>query len=234
MVEPHSGENRLRYLAWIENNRRKVEEATGGRAGYIYVPDTGTRGQNELVRQFLPQYDKEALIIDERFNDGGQIPDRMIEVLNRAVLNYWARRDQPDWSSPFIHHAGPKVMLINQWSGSGGDCFPYYFRNTGLGPLIGKRTWGGLIGISGNPRFVDGGRVAAPTFSFYNTEGLWDVENYGVDPDFEVENPPHELAAGIDRQLEKAIEVILEILEKNPPMRPSRPANPDRSDGTTK
>jgi tricorn protease len=234
VLEPLSSESSLRYLAWIENNRRKVEAASGGRAGYIYVPDTHIWGQSELVRQVLPQRTKNALIIDERFNDGGYVPDRMIELMSRPVLNYWARRDHPGWSSPFIHHAGPKVMLINQWSGSGGDCFPYYFRNTGLGPLIGKRTWGGLIGMSGNPQFIDGGRVTAPTFSFYNTEGFWEVENYGVDPDFEVENPPHELAAGIDRQLEKAIEVILEMLEKTPPMRPSRPANPDRSDETTK
>ncbi len=234
VVEPYSSENRLRYLAWIEDNRHRVDQATGGRVGYIYVPDTGVLGQNELVRQFLAQYTRDALIIDERFNDGGQIPDRMVELLNRAVLNYWARRDQPAWATPFVNHSGPKVMLINQWSGSGGDCFPYYFRNTGLGPLIGKRTWGGLIGLSGNPRFIDGGRVTAPTFSFYNTQGRWEVENYGVDPDFEVENPPHEPAAGVDRQLDKAIEVILEMLEKNPPLEPSRPANPDRSDGTTK
>ncbi|MBN2288903.1 MAG: PD40 domain-containing protein [Candidatus Glassbacteria bacterium] len=234
IVEPLDSESRLRYLEWVENNRRRVEQATGGRAGYIYVPDTGINGQNELVRQLLPQCNRDALVIDERFNGGGYIPDRMIELLNRPVLNYWARRYHPGWSTPFVSHAGPKVMLINQWSGSGGDCFPYYFRNSGLGPLIGMRTWGGLIGISGNPALIDGGWFTVPTFSFYDTEGRWDIENHGVDPDFEVENPPRELAAGTDRQLDKAVEIILEMLEKSPPLRPARPANPDRSDGTTR
>ena len=197
LVQPMSSEFRLRNLAWIESNRRKVEEATQGRVGYIYVPDTSRNGQNELVRQFTPQWDKDALIIDERFNSGGQIPDRFVELLRRPTYNYWARRDHRDWQTPSVSHTGPKVMLINGWSGSGGDAFPYYFREAGLGPLVGTRTWGGLIGISGNPQLIDGGFVSAPTFGIYNDDG-WTVEGYGVDPDYEVENAPHELVAGHD------------------------------------
>jgi len=229
-VKPASSEFRLRNLAWVESNRLKVQEATNNRVGYVYVPDTGRNGQSELVRQFTPQWTKEALIIDERFNSGGQIPDRFIELLNRPLYNYWARRDHRDWRSPFVAHAGPKVMLINGWSGSGGDAFPYYFRKAGLGPLVGTRTWGGLIGMSGNPRPIDGGSVTVPTFGFWNTEGNWEIEGYGVDPDYEIENAPHEMAVGRDSQLEKAIEVILELLEKEPPPKPQKPVYPDRSD----
>jgi tricorn protease len=230
VVEPASSEFRLRNLAWIESNRLKVQEATSNKVGYIYVPDTGRNGQNELVRQFIPQRDKEALIIDERFNSGGQIPDRFIELLNRPIYNYWGRRDHRDWQTPFVAHTGPKVMLINGWSGSGGDAFPYFFRKAGLGPLVGTRTWGGLIGISGNPQLIDGGFVTAPTFGFWNTEGNWDVEGYGVDPDYKVENAPHEMVAGKDPQLEKAIGIVMDLLEKQPPSRPRKPAYPDRSD----
>ena len=222
-------EQRLRYLAWVNANRLKVEKATGGRVGYIYVPDTSINGQTELVRQFIPQRTKEGLIIDERFNSGGQIPDRFIELMNRPLYNYWARRDFRSWQTPFVTHVGPKVMLINGWSGSGGDAFPYYFKKAGLGPLIGTRTWGGLIGISGNPRLIDGGFVTAPTFGLFNTDGKWDVEGYGVDPDIPVENPPHELARGRDLQLEKAIAVVLEELKKHPPRHIKKPPYPDKS-----
>jgi tricorn protease len=228
VVQPMSSEFRLRNLAWIEDNRRKVAEATQGRVGYVYVPDTGTNGQNELVRQFTPQWDKDAMIIDERFNSGGQIPDRFVELLRRPTYNYWARRDHRDWQTPTVSHTGPKVMLINGWSGSGGDAFPYYFREAGLGPLVGTRTWGGLIGISGNPQLIDGGFVSAPTFGMYADNG-WAVEGYGVDPDYEVENAPHELVAGHDPQLEKGISVALKLLDKQPPKRPKKPAYPNRS-----
>ena len=232
VVEPNSSESRLRNLAWIESNRQKVAKATGGRVGYIYVPNTGRNGQNELVRQFTPQWNKDALIIDERFNSGGQIPDRFIELLNRPVYNYWARRDHRDWQTPFVTNTGPKVMLVNGWAGSGGDALPYYFRKAGLGPLVGTRTWGGLIGYSGNPQPVDGGFVSAPTFGFWNTDGDWEVEGHGVQPDYEVINKPHEMVAGRDAQLEKAIELTLEMLKKNPPRKLKKPAYPNRSDRT--
>jgi len=229
LVKTLGDETRLRNLAWIEANRKRVEERTGGRVGYIYVPSTGIDGQTELERMFMGQYAKEGMIIDERFNNGGQIPDRFVELLNRPLYNYWATRDGADWQWPPVSHVGPKVMLINQWSGSGGDCFPFYFRAAGLGPLIGKRTWGGLIGISGAPGLIDGGGVTVPTFSFYSTDGEWIVEGYGVDPDIEVVDDPALMVDGGDPQLDRAIEEVMRRLRENPPVPPKRPAYTDRS-----
>ena len=228
LVETLGSEARLRNLAWIERNRKKVEEATDGRVGYIYVPNTGRDGQTELFRMFRAQHNKDGLIVDERFNSGGQIPDRFVELLSRPFYNFWAVRSGIDWQTPAIAHTGPKVMLINAWSGSGGDAFPYYFRAAGLGPLIGTRTWGGLIGYSGFPALIDGGRVTVPSFSFYNLDGEWDVEGHGVDPDIEVVDDPSLMLNGGDPQLDRAIAEVLEALEKNPPNRPERPAYPVR------
>ncbi len=228
IVECMKSEIRLRHLAWIEANRKKVDDATDGKAGYIYVRSTGRDGQNELVRQFMAQWDKEGLVIDERFNSGGQIPDRFVELLNRKPLAYFAVRDGKDWQWPPVAHFGPKVMLINGWSGSGGDAFPDYFRKAGLGPLIGTRTWGGLIGMSGAPQLIDGGIVTIPTFRQYNPDGSWFREGHGVDPDIEVKEDPSSLAKGNDTQLEKAIEVILETMKTNGYKKPDHPPVEER------
>lgn len=222
-------ETRLRHLAWIESNRMTVDRETDGQVGYIYVRSTGVDGQNELVRQFMAQYNKQALIIDERFNSGGQIPDRFIELLNRPELVHWAVRDGRDWQWPPVASFGPKVMLINGWSGSGGDAFPAYFRETGLGPLIGTRTWGGLIGISGAPSLIDGGTVTVPTFRMYYPNGEWFPEGHGVEPDIAVEDDPTQLARGTDPQLQRAIQEIKRLMEENPYQRPERPAYEDRT-----
>lgn len=224
-----SEDQRLRYLEWVEANLKKVGKETQGRAGYVYVPDTAWQGQNELVRQFTPQIDKEALIIDERFNGGGQIPDRFVELLDRPVMNYWAMRDFKDWKTPSISTSGPKVMIINGWSGSGGDAFPYYFRKAGLGPLVGTRTLGGLIGIGGNPGLIDGGFITAPSYAFWNSDGKWEIEGYGVDPDYKVDDLPANINDSPDPQLDKAIHVIKELLDKNPPRKPERPHYENRS-----
>ena len=229
IVKTLRSETRLRHLAWIEKNRRHIAEKTYGRVGYIYVRDTGVGGQNELVRQYSAQIDKDALIIDERFNSGGQIPDRFIELLNRPALAFWAVRDGKDWPWPPFGHFGPKVMLINGWSGSGGDAFPDYFRKAGLGPLIGTRTWGGLIGMSGSPQLIDGGRVSVPTFRMYDPDGKWFKEGHGVDPDIEVPENPTLLAKGIDPQIERAIDEIMKLLKEKPPIKPKRPAYEDRT-----
>ena len=223
VIETMKDETRLRHLSWIESNRKKVDDASNGKVGYIYVRSTGIDGQNELVRQFMAQWDKEGLIVDERFNSGGQIPDRFIELLNRKPLAYWAVRDGKDWQWPPVAHFGPKVMLINGWSGSGGDAFPDYFRKAGLGPLIGSRTWGGLIGISGAPQLIDGGGVTVPTFRMYDPDGKWFKEGHGVDPDIEVKEDPTSLARGIDTQLEKAIEVVMEEIINNGYKKPDHP-----------
>ena len=229
LVDTLRSEFRLRNLAWIESNRLKVDEATGGRVGYIYVPDTGRGGQTELVRMFQGQYGKDALIIDERFNSGGQIPDRFIELLNRPLYNYWGVRDGEDWQWPPVASVGPKVMLINPWSGSGGDLFPWYFRQAGLGPLIGTTTWGGLIGISGAPNLIDGGVVTVPTFGIYSLDGEWIIENEGVKPDIEVVDDPALMVDGGDPQLERAIKEILKALETQPGPSRKKPGYPDRS-----
>ena len=229
VVQTLSDETRLRNLAWIESNRRHVDEASGGKLGYIYVPSTGIDGQNELVRQFYGQWNKEGLVIDERFNNGGQIPDRFIELLNRKPLAYWDVRDGKTWQWPPVGHFGSMAMLINGWSGSGGDAFPDYFRKSGLGPLIGSRTWGGLIGISGSPSLIDGGGVTVPTFRMYNPDGTWFKEGHGVDPDIEVPEDPSALAKGKDPQLEKAIEVVMKQLAAKGTVKPKEPVREDRT-----
>ena len=225
-------ETELRFREWIEQRRKRVDEATGGRAGYVYVQSTGVGAQNELVRQFMAQWRKDGLVVDERFNSGGQIPDRFIELLNRPMLAYWAVRDGRDWQWPPVAHRGPKVMLINGWSGSGGDAFPFYFREAGLGPLIGTRTWGGLIGISGSPGLVDGGNVTVPTFRMYDVRGQWFAEGHGVNPDIPVDEDPSQLAKGVDTQLERAIQEVLQRIKDQKPAVP-RPPYERRTPPTT-
>ena len=229
IVETLSSETRLRHLAWIESNRKRVEEATDGRVGYIYVRSTGVDAQNELVRQFAAQFPRDGLIIDERFNSGGQIPDRFVELLNRPPLAFWAVRHGRDWQWPPAGHFGPKVMLINGWSGSGGDALPDFFRKRGLGPLIGTRTWGGLIGITGAPELIDGGITTVPTFRMYNPDGSWFPEGHGVEPDIRVPEDPGKLSQGTDVQLERAIDEVLQRLEDNPPVHPDHPPYEDRT-----
>jgi len=223
IVKTMSDETRLRNLEWIESNRKRVDEATNGKIGYVYVPSTGIDGQDELVRQFTAQFSKEGVIIDERFNNGGQIPDRFVELLNRKPLAFFAVRDGKNWQWPNVANYGPKVMLINGWSGSGGDAFPDFFRKSGIGPLIGSRTWGGLIGISGAPGLIDGGNVTVPTFRQYNPDGTWFKEGHGVDPDIEVLEDPTTLSKGVDLQLEKAIEEVMRLHKLNPPVNPKQP-----------
>jgi tricorn protease len=213
VVKTMDDEYRLRNLEWIEAMRKRVEDATNGDVGYIYVPSTGLDGQSELMRQFNAQWNKKALIIDERFNNGGQIPDRFVEMLNRTPLSFVATRDGKPWQWPQFANFGPKVMLINGWSGSGGDAFPDYFRKKNLGPLIGTRTWGGLIGISGYPDLIDGGTITAPSFRIYNPDGTWFKEGHGVDPDIEVAEDLGAMAKGIDPQLERAITEIKNMLK---------------------
>jgi len=229
LVETLRDETRLRHLAWIEANRRTVDSASGGRVGYIYVPSTGIDGQTELERQFMAQFRKDALIVDERFNSGGQIPDRFIELLNRPPLVYWATRDGEPQQWPPVAHFGPKVMLINGWSGSGGDAFPFYFKESRLGPLVGTRTWGGLIGISGVPGLIDGGGVTVPTFRQYGLDGRWFAEGHGVDPDVPVVDDPSQLARGTDPQLLRGVQEAMRLLQERPFVPPQRPAAENRT-----
>ncbi len=228
IVTPIESDAELRYRDWVATRREQVAQLSGGRVGYVHVPDTGVRGQNELVRQLESQMDKDALLVDERWNGGGQIPTRFIELLNRPRTNFWAVRHGEDWNWPPRAHHGPKAMLINGSSGSGGDAFPYYFRQAKLGKLIGQRTWGGLVGISGNPPFVDGASITVPRFAFYEKDGTWGVEGYGVAPDIDVLDDPALMAHGEDPQLVAGMQHLLRELETFPFERARRPAPPDR------
>jgi len=226
LVRTVTSETQLRYLDWVEDRARRVDELSGGRIGYVHLPNTAGDGNRELFKRFMPQMNKDALIIDARYNGGGFIPDRMIELVSRRPLNYWKRRGLEPLATPTFSHTGPKATLINGYSSSGGDAFPYYFKKLGLGPLIGTRTWGGLIGISGNPSLADGGSILASTFRFMDTDNEWAVENEGVSPDIEVVDRPELVAAGKDPTLEEAVKVLLEELEKSPPVDVKAPPAP--------
>jgi tricorn protease len=223
-VKPIASEASLRYAAWVRANRDKVAKATGGRVGYIHLPNTALGGIQEFSKGFYPQVDRQGMIVDERFNGGGFIPDFFIERLMRKTWTYWSNRDGDPFRTPFQSVDGPKCMLANEYAGSGGDCLPFYFRQQGVGPIIGKRTWGGLVGISRDLPLVDGGYVTMPDFGIFGTDGKWMIENHGVEPDIEVENTPESGVDGRDPQLERAIEWTLEQLRKNPVVRPARPA----------
>jgi tricorn protease len=230
VIKLRGNDDDLRFRQWIEANRRYVDEKSGGKIGYIYVVNTGVPGQNDLVRMLYGQLHKDALIIDDRWNGGGQIPTRFIELLNRPATNAWARRDGRDWIWPPDAHQGPKCMLINGMAGSGGDMFPALFKQNKLGPLIGMRTWGGLVGISGGPTNIDGSSVTAPTFAYYDLDGTWGIEGHGVDPDLRVVDDPAKMQNGGDPQLDVAIEEMLKALKDGQGFQPpQRPAYPNRS-----
>jgi len=228
-IQPVKSELGLMYLDWVRSRRDMVDRLSGGRIGYLHVPDTARDGNRELFKGLYAFRHKEALILDARYNGGGFIPVVMAELLARKTLNYWARRGLEMNPDPGVSHDGPKAMLINGYSSSGGDALPYYFRKKKLGPLIGTRTWGGLIGLSGNPDFVDGGSLNVPTFGFVDEEGRWAVEGQGVAPDVEVIDLAERVAAGGDPSVEKAVELLLEELRRRAPKKPAVPAAPDRS-----
>ena len=226
-VTPVSSELELRRQAWIESNRRKVAELSGGKLGYVYMPDTAQGGFTNFNRYYFAQVDKHGVIIDERFNSGGQAADYVIDVMHRPLQGWWSPRYGAIYRTPAAAIFGPKVMITNEMAGSGGDMMPWMFRHTHIGTLVGKRTWGGLIGVSGYPPLMDGGGVTAPSFGFFNPSGQWDVENHGVPPDIEVDQDPKSVHDGHDPQLERAVKVALEQLEKNPVPEPHRPPFPN-------
>ena len=228
-IKPIKSELELLNLNWVNERRAMVDKLSGGKIGYIYVPNTSADGNRELFRGMYAYSEKEALIIDDRYNGGGYIPDVMTGLLERKTLSYWQRNGLSPMKTPEIAHNGPKVMLTNGYSSSGGDAFPYYFRKTGLGKLIGTRTWGGLVGISDNAGLVDGGSIAVPRFGIYDENEQWIVEGIGVSPDIEVVDRPEQLAKGIDPSIEKAVEVLLKQLQENPVKKVNAPTPPDRS-----
>ena len=227
-VVPVADEGGLRNLAWIEDNRRKVNLLTHGRVAYIYMPNTSLAGLTNFNRYFFAQVGKEAAIIDERFNGGGALATDIIEYLRRRLMSVVSTRDGADEMQPQGAIFGPKVMIINEFAGSGGDAMPWYFHRAGVGKLIGKRTWGGLVGRAFAPELMDGGFVSAPSSGVWNPDkGEWEVENRGIQPDVEVEFDPEAVRAGHDPQLEKAVEVVMQELEQNPVPHPKRPAYPN-------
>ena len=226
-VVPVPSESRLRNLAWIEDNRRKVDQATNGRVAYVYMPDTAFGGLTNFTRYFYAQVGKEAAIIDERFNGGGALATDIIEQLNRTMMSLVATRDGEDEVQPQGAIFGPKVMIINEYAGSGGDAMPNYFRRAGVGKLIGKRTWGGLVGRAGAPPLMDGGFVTSPSSGVWGPAGQWDAENVGIPPDIEIEHDPEMVRQGKDPQLERAIQEVMAALEKNPVPKPKRPPYPN-------
>jgi tricorn protease len=232
-VVPVEDETGLRNLAWIEDNRRKVDQMTGGRVAYVYLPDTAQGGYTNFNRYFFAQVGKDAVIIDERFNGGGDIADYVIDYLRRPLLSYWTLREGEDLTTPIEAIFGPKVMIVNEMAGSGGDAMPWLFRKAGIGPLIGHRTWGGLVGHYTNPGdLIDGGFAGSPDLAFYSPDGKWEIENQGVTPDIEVELDPELWRQGHDAQLEKAVAVVTDLLAKNPPPPKKRPAYPNYHNGS--
>ncbi len=226
-VVPVASESALRNFAWIEDNRRYVDNVTGGRVAYVYMPDTAFGGFTNFNRYFFAQVGREAAIIDERFNAGGNLATDIIEFLQRRLMSLVATRDGEDEVQPQGAIFGPKVMLINEFAGSGGDAMPWYFKSAGVGPLIGKKTWGGLVGRAGAPTLMDRGFVSAPSSAVWSPSGEWIAENIGVPPDIEVEHDPALVRQGKDPQLDKAIETVMAELAKNPLPKPKRPAYPN-------
>jgi tricorn protease len=224
-VVPIANEAALRNRDWVEGNLRKVEAATGGRVAYVYVPNTAGLGYAYFKRYFYPQANRDAIIVDERFNSGGQVADYYIDILRRPLISYWATRYGDDIKTPAAGIHGPKVMITDETAGSGGDLLPFMFRQAKLGPIVGKRTWGGLVGVLGFPTLMDGGSITAPNLAIWTEDG-WVVENEGVPPDIEVEQTPADVIAGHDPQLERAIAVVMDALKKDPPKHPTRPPYP--------
>ena len=227
-VVPVASEGALRTREWIENNRRMVDKLSNGKLAYVWLPNTAGPGYTYFTRYFYAQQDKEGAIIDERYNHGGMVADYIVNELDRKLMGYFALRDGNPSTSPIAGIYGPKVMLINESAGSGGDALPYMFHQRKLGPLVGTRTWGGLVGTLGVPATIDGGGITAPILAFYDLSGKWAVENEGVSPDIDVEYTPSEVIKGHDPQIERAVQEAMRLLEQNPVKRVPRPAPIDR------
>jgi tricorn protease len=231
-VEPIDDEDDLLYLEWVLRNRQRVEQRSGGRLGYLHIPDMGPGGLAEWIKWFYGQIRKEGMVIDVRSNGGGNVSPMVIERLRRDVLmvDFERHREIPD-TSPGVVFNGHLACLIDEDTASDGDLFAYVFRAAGLGPLIGKRSWGGVVGIYGRGPLIDGGSVSVPEAGNADPQGNWVIEGHGVDPDIVVENHPRDLQQGIDAQLDRAIDELLAKLEREPKRLPERPADPVKTPG---
>lgn len=227
-VVPVGSETQLRLRGWMEANRRKVDELSDGRLAYVYLPDTAAGGFANFNRYYYSQVGKQGAVLDERFNHGGDIADYIIDEMKRTPQMINITREGQPMIEPASAIFGPKVMIINEMSGSGGDAMPWMFKKNAIGPLVGHRTWGGLVGIGGYPELIDGGSITAPRWAIFGTKGQWEVENIGIAPDVPVEQDPELIRQGHDPQLEAAVRVALDLLAKNPPQRFATPAAPDK------
>jgi tricorn protease len=231
IVQPVKDELALREQAWIDHNREAVYKASGGRIAYIYLSDMGGRGMDQFIRQFYSQLDKQAVLVDERWNGGGNIDPIVLERLRRIVIGMTTSRESVAVPVPTELINGPKICMMNHFSGSDGDLFPFYFRKYGLGPLLGTRTWGGVRGIRGEWGLLDGGNITIPEDARYGLDSQWVIENHGVDPDITVDDSPADWMQGHDVQLEAAIAYLLGELQKKPvtlpPPPPALPAYPN-------
>jgi tricorn protease len=220
----------LRSRAWVEGNRRLVDSLSGGRLAYVWLPNTAEQGYEYFNRYFFAQQGKQGLVLDERFNGGGYIADYFVDLLGRRLRGYFNNPigDRRPWTEPMTGIFGPKVLLVNEMAGSGGDMLPYMFRQMSIGPLVGAKTWGGLVGIWDTPPLIDGGSITVPRGGFFNLDGEWDVEGKGISPDIEVEQAPRAVIAGHDPQLERGVAEALRLLDANPVKLRPEPAPPVR------
>jgi tricorn protease len=224
---PLTDETNLNYLDWIQANRRRVDQLSNGRLGYIHIPDMGAAGIREFIKWYYPQLNKDGLVIDVRANGGGNVSRMIIERLSRKVLGInFTRGNQDPVTYPDGAFPGPMICLLNENSASDGDIFPYMFRQAGLGLLVGKRSWGGVVGINNRGTLIDGGVVNVPQFALLDTKGNYIIEGHGVDPDIEVENDPRSVIAGGDPQLERAVAELMKKVETYPKLPNKRPADP--------
>jgi tricorn protease len=228
-VVPIASEDALRSRAWVERNRRIVDSLSHGRLAYVWLPNTGGGGYTYFTRYYFSQQEKDGAVIDERYNQGGQVADYIVNELDRKPMGYFAQRDGKISTSPTAGIFGPKVMIINESAGSGGDALPYYFKLRKIGPLVGTRTWGGLVGTLNIPATIDGGGITAPSLAFYDLSGRWAVENEGVTPDVEVEYTAADVIKGHDPQLERAVQEAMKLLDQNTLKRAPRPTPIDRT-----
>jgi tricorn protease len=230
LIKPVQNEYQLRTMDWIEGNRKKVDKLSNGKLAYVYVPNTSGRGFEYFNRYYFSQQDKKGVIIDERNNGGGSAADYMIDIMDRELLGYFNSKtnDNRPWTTPIAGIWGPKVMIINERAGSGGDLLPYMFKAKKIGPLVGTRTWGGLVGTWDTPGFIDGGRMVAPRGGFFDVNGQWAVEGEGIAPDIEVIQDPKKVLEGHDPQLEKSVEEALRLLKTQEFIMKKEPAPPVR------
>ncbi|WP_336516472.1 S41 family peptidase [Pollutibacter soli] len=231
IVVPVANEYSLRLYDWVEGNRRKVDSLSGGKLAYVWLPNTAEDGYDNFNRYYFAQQDKQGVILDERYNGGGFIADYFVDILSRQLRGYFnnVSGEQRPWTEPLTGIFGPKVMIINEMAGSGGDMLPYLFKQMKIGPLVGKKTWGGLVGIWDTPELMDGGYITAPRGGFFDLNGKWDVEGVGITPDIDVEMTPKEVLAGHDPQLERAVEEALRLLKDHPVQLQKEPAAPVRA-----